>query len=63
MRPWPNDPSIRLSASFGVARYPDNGTSVEDLLTAADMAMYRAKQEGSGGVVISDRPPSKEALG
>ena len=63
INPRLDDPSLRLSASFGMARYPENGASVEDLVTAADKAMYRAKQGGSGGVVISDRLPTKEALG
>ncbi len=34
------------TASFGVAVYPANGTKPTDLLTAADRALYRAKQEG-----------------
>lgn len=36
----------KLSASVGVARYPDHGRSADDLLSAADHAMYRAKQTG-----------------
>ena len=33
----------RLSASIGVAAYPDNGSSVQDLLDAADQQLYAAK--------------------
>jgi diguanylate cyclase (GGDEF)-like protein len=63
INPRLDDPSIRLSASFGVARYPENGVSVEELVSAADQAMYRAKQCGSGFVIVSDQQPTKEAMG
>jgi diguanylate cyclase (GGDEF)-like protein len=35
-----------LSASIGIACYPEQGTEVEDLLHAADAALYRAKRAG-----------------
>ncbi|HOY23787.1 MAG TPA: EAL domain-containing protein [Cellvibrio sp.] len=35
-----------ISASIGVATYPDAGNNAGDLLKAADLAMYRAKHEG-----------------
>lgn len=34
------------SASIGVALYPEHGTSINDLLRAADLAMYRSKNNG-----------------
>jgi diguanylate cyclase (GGDEF)-like protein len=37
---------IRLTASFGVATYPQDGTSRVELLRAADIAMYDAKLAG-----------------
>jgi diguanylate cyclase (GGDEF)-like protein len=40
-----------LSASIGVATYPDGGTAVERLLQAADKALYRAKDAGRNRVV------------
>ncbi|AQT59996.1 GGDEF domain-containing response regulator [Cellvibrio mixtus] len=36
----------RISSSIGIATYPDAGENASDLLKAADMAMYRAKQDG-----------------
>ena len=38
--------SIYLSASIGIACYPDNGETMEALLQSADLAMYRAKAKG-----------------
>jgi diguanylate cyclase (GGDEF)-like protein len=35
-----------VSASIGVAIYPDDGDNVDALVSAADAAMYRAKQAG-----------------
>lgn len=36
----------RVSASIGVAVYPDHGTTEDSLMKSADTAMYAAKQEG-----------------
>ena len=40
--------SIDIGASIGVALSPDHGQTVESLMRAADLAMYRAKQRGGG---------------
>jgi len=40
--------AFALSASIGVAVYPDDGRTPEQLLQHADIAMYRAKADGSG---------------
>jgi diguanylate cyclase (GGDEF)-like protein len=44
-QPFPiDDGQIEGSASFGVAIYPDDGTTAEDLKRNADYAMYLAKR-------------------
>jgi diguanylate cyclase (GGDEF)-like protein/PAS domain S-box-containing protein len=43
------DAEFTLRASFGIAMYPDDGDTVETLLSHADSAMYRAKEQGKGG--------------
>ena len=40
-----------IDASIGSARYPDHGTNVDDLLKAADVAMYVAKERARGFAV------------
>lgn len=38
--------SFHTSASIGVALYPQHGSSINELLRAADLAMYRSKKHG-----------------
>ena len=38
--------SISISGSLGIAIFPENGTDPQQLMRAADMAMYTAKAEG-----------------
>ena len=40
------DGPVFVSASIGIAVYPNDGTSAEELLQHADLAMYKAKQGG-----------------
>ncbi|KQP50054.1 hypothetical protein ASF44_00765 [Pseudorhodoferax sp. Leaf274] len=40
--------TIRPTASFGVAMFPADGSSIDALLQRADMAMYQAKGEARG---------------
>jgi diguanylate cyclase len=42
---------IRVTLSVGVATYPDNGQTVDELLRSADHALYQAKREGRNRVV------------
>jgi len=37
---------LSVTGSLGIAVYPDNGTDSQQLMRAADMAMYTAKAEG-----------------
>lgn len=46
--------ALQIGASIGVAVYPTHGDTSHDLLRAADVAMYQAKQSGAG-VAVYDR--------
>ncbi len=48
---WPaKDDELTITASLGVAAYPEAGTQMQMLLKAADAALYRAKQAGRNTV-------------
>lgn len=42
--------AVELTASFGVATYPDDAAGIEELLALADKAMFRAKNTGKDTV-------------
>jgi diguanylate cyclase (GGDEF)-like protein/PAS domain S-box-containing protein len=44
---------LNISASFGIATWPDHGDSATDLLMVADAAMFRAKDEGRDRIVLA----------
>jgi diguanylate cyclase (GGDEF)-like protein/PAS domain S-box-containing protein len=44
---------IQLTASFGVAAFPENGKTMDSLIGAVDAAMYQAKESGRNRVVVS----------
>jgi diguanylate cyclase (GGDEF)-like protein len=52
--------SVDIGASIGVAVSPDHGTSIEALMRAADIAMYRAKSVGGGQHCLFDADLASE---
>lgn len=47
--------NYRLTASIGIAHYPEHGDNVEDLVAHADTAMYQAKDLGKNTWAVFDR--------
>jgi diguanylate cyclase (GGDEF)-like protein len=53
--------SVVVSASIGIARWPDHASNADSLIEAADTAMYVAKHQGTGPIAVAaalpDPPP------
>jgi diguanylate cyclase (GGDEF)-like protein len=43
----------RVTASIGVAVFPDHGPELDDVVAAADLAMYQAKREGRDRIAVA----------
>ncbi|WP_084801410.1 GGDEF domain-containing protein [Bradyrhizobium sp. Ec3.3] len=53
--PFEFAPAARVGASIGLATAPQDGMTADELLSAADRAMYEAKRRGKGSFVIHTR--------
>ena len=47
-------PRVKVTASFGIAAFPEHGDEVDALFDGADYAMYRAKRAGRDRVLVYD---------
>src|SRR5205807_9941088 len=47
----------RLTASIGIAAFPEHGARLEALVRAADVAMYGGKRAGRDRAVVADTLP------
>lgn len=54
--------SVSVGASIGIALYPKDARTFDDLLRAADTAMYHAKRSGRGRIELYDTFLDAEAL-
>ena len=55
------EPLPALSASVGIAIYPEDGQEAALLIANADAAMYRSKKRGRGGFSFHSTPASGSA--
>jgi diguanylate cyclase (GGDEF)-like protein/PAS domain S-box-containing protein len=51
-----DDIDVRVSASIGIALYPQDGVTAEELIRSADKAMYRIKHAGKNSFGFVDSP-------
>ena len=47
--------TVHVSASIGIAIFPDDGRTDHDLMVAADAAMYHAKEQGRDGYCFFEK--------
>jgi diguanylate cyclase (GGDEF)-like protein len=52
---------LHLTASVGVATMPDVATVPEELMRAADAAMYRVKERGKDGIDVAEKSAAGES--
>lgn len=45
------DHAIRITASFGIASFPDDASDKDELIQLADAAMYQVKKSGRDGIL------------
>ncbi len=57
-----NEREIQMSASIGIALFPGDGNDIETLFRNADLAMYRAKANGSQQVQFFTEALEREFL-
>jgi diguanylate cyclase (GGDEF)-like protein len=57
-----NRQELFVSASIGIALYPDDGLSVDELMKHADIAMYHAKKSGRNNYQYFSAKLNEEAL-
>jgi diguanylate cyclase (GGDEF)-like protein len=50
----PDGPEMHLTASIGVATYPSYGTELDEVIRAADLALYAAKAAGRNTVRLAE---------
>lgn len=49
------DKNFNISVSIGLTKFPDDGDTAEELLRNADLAMYRAKEQGKNRYAFYDQ--------
>lgn len=53
MKPYKfNGKELKITASFGIASYPEDSSDIQDLLAISDIRLYRAKRMGKNRIEI-----------
>ncbi len=53
---------LNIGASIGISLYPEHATSTEDLIKAADDALYSVKENGRGNIEVASKPVKKAKI-
>lgn len=57
-----HDTPVRVGASAGIAGFPEHGQDASSVMSAADLALYRAKADGKGRSVLFEHTFREAAL-
>jgi len=47
-----SDCTLAVTASIGIAVYPESGTTAAEIMAKADAAMYQCKQQGKNRMMV-----------
>ena len=56
-----NEVEVHINISLGIASYPENCDTIDNLTNSADMAMYVSKKNGRGRITIYEKSMQKES--
>ena len=59
---WIDQHELSVGAAIGISVYPRDGDDTESLLRMADIAMYRAKQDGADSYIYFDHEMNQRAV-
>lgn len=45
--------NVKVSASFGIANFPEDASDLKSLLLSADISMYKSKDQGKNSITVS----------
>jgi len=51
--------ALHISFSIGLAMFPEHGEDIEELIKAADIAMYKAKEAGKNRYIVYEKSMNK----
>ncbi len=57
-----NQKEFTVSASFGITKYPADGSNAEELFKNADIALYKAKNSGKNSIRFFNKEMQEEIL-
>ena len=46
---------LPTTVSLGISSFPEDGTELEELISSADKALYKAKETGRNKICVSER--------
>lgn len=56
------DKELKITCSIGITRYPQDGYTYEELFRKTDIALYQAKEQGFGSIILYEKASSSNFL-